>query len=370
MLTLRQLDDAPTSIIKIVTDAEVKIIKDMANNISKLGYVDANVSWQMERLLILGKQKDFIIKELNKTLKLSEEQLIYLFDEGATRALKTDEKIYMEAGLNPTPFSENKYMQMIVVLGALNSREELKNTIRNTVNKTMNNFEKVLDNSYASLFLKGQSYQQVIIKALKDISAKGLLTFTYPNGRTENLYSAVRRLVLTGISQTVANLQLNQMQEMGVRLVEVTAHAGARPTHAKWQGKVFQTIGNSPYPNFYESTGYGTGAGLCGWNCRHSFYPYFESLSNRTYDSKMLSDYNNRTVVYNGEKISLYDATQYQRHIERKIREWKYGKAALEGAKLNTSKAVVKVRHWQTVQRDFISQTGLKRDYFRERTVA
>lgn len=28
------------------------------------------------------------------------------------------------------------------------------------------------------------------------------------------------------------------------------------------------------YKDFVESTGYGTGGGLCGWNCRHSFIPF------------------------------------------------------------------------------------------------
>ena len=28
------------------------------------------------------------------------------------------------------------------------------------------------------------------------------------------------------------------------------------------------------YEDFETATGYGTGPGLCGWNCRHNFYPY------------------------------------------------------------------------------------------------
>ena len=28
------------------------------------------------------------------------------------------------------------------------------------------------------------------------------------------------------------------------------------------------------YKDFVKSTGYGTGGGFCGWNCRHSFIPF------------------------------------------------------------------------------------------------
>ena len=44
--------------------------------------------------------------------------------------------------------------------------------------------------------------------------------------------------------------------------------------HFWWQGKFYSRTGRTPdLPLFVESTGYGTGECLCGWNCRHSFGP-------------------------------------------------------------------------------------------------
>ena len=88
---------------------------------------------------------------------------------------------------------------------------------------------------------------------------------------------AVRRAVLTGVNQTTARMQIARADEMECDLVETTAHMGARPEHMDWQGRIFSRSGKSrKYPDFVKSTGYGTGPGLCGWNCRHSFFPYFE----------------------------------------------------------------------------------------------
>ena len=60
------------------------------------------------------------------------------------------------------------------------------------------------------------------------------------------------------------------MDEMGASFVEVTAHGGARPSHAVWQGRRYHRGGavdylGQHYEDFESATGYGTGAGLCGW---------------------------------------------------------------------------------------------------------
>ncbi len=82
---------------------------------------------------------------------------------------------------------------------------------------------------------------------------------------------------------------------------------------------------------FKSSTGYGTGAGLGGWNCRHSFYPYFEG-SPRAYTDDDLKEYNSENVEYNGQKMTEYEVSQQQRNIERNIRRWKREKKAMEAA--------------------------------------
>ena len=181
---------------------------------------------------------------------------------------------------------------------------------------------------------------------------------------------AVRRTVLTGVSQTTGNLQTARADEMGVDLVQTSAHVGARPDHQVWQGKVFSRSGASKtYPAFVLSTGYGTGAGLCGWNCRHSFYPFFEGISENAYKQAELDSYAGKTVTYNGKQIPMYDATQIQRGIERKIRLWKRKEGALDAGGFDNDAETAKVKEWQAKMRDFIKQTGLQRQSVRESAV-
>lgn len=116
------------------------------------------------------------------------------------------------------------------------------------------------------------SYQQAITEAVKKVANDGLGVINYASGRQDKLDVAMRRTVLAGVSQTTGQLQMTRADQMGVDLVQTSAHIGARPDHQKWQGKVFSRSGTSKqYPGLVESKDYGTGAGLMGWNCRHSF---------------------------------------------------------------------------------------------------
>jgi hypothetical protein len=179
--------------------------------------------------------------------------------------------------------------------------------------------------------------------------------------------------LLTGVNQTAGQLQLARADELGVDLVQTSAHIGARnkgvgpANHEGWQGKVFSLKGaTKEYPNFEEVTGWGTVTGLGGINCRHSFYPFFKGISKNAYDQATLNDYASKTVTYQGEEISVYEATQKQRKIERDIREAKRVAATVEAAGLDTGDEKTVIRQLQAEMRSFVNQTGLNRQYPRE----
>jgi hypothetical protein len=164
-----------------------------------------------------------------------------------------------------------------------------------------------------------------------------------------------------------------RMDEMGTDLVAVSAHAGARNrgtgpmNHESWQGKVYSRSGTNPkYGNFYVITGYGTGEGLSGWNCRHSMYPYFENISYEYYNDAIRKKLTSKKVTYNGQEMSQYEASQVQRGIERHIRDWKRQRDALEATGKDNRAEVAKVKYWQSRMRDFIRQTDMNRQSVRE----
>ena len=142
--------------------------------------------------------------------------------------------------------------------------------------------------------------------------------------------------------------------ELGCDLVEVSAHAGARPEHAAWQGKVYSRSGTSEkYPDFRSSTGYGTGAGLCGWNCRHTFGPYIEG-SPRVWTDEKLAELSAPKYEYQGEKFTEYEARQKEKHFDRQIYRWQREAEAMRAAGQDPAQALAKVKAWERRKSDFV----------------
>lgn len=91
----------------------------------------------------------------------------------------------------------------------------------------------------------------------------------------------------------------------------------------------------------FSDIGYGEVDGFKGVNCRHDWYPYYEG-SARTYTQEILDEYKKQKVTYNGKEMSLYEANQIQRKIERQIRNDKKQLAGLQGI-LNSSTGDLKL---------------------------
>ena len=189
----------------------------------------------------------------------------------------------------------------------------------------------------------------------------GISAIRYPSGRADSIETAIRRAVLTGVNQTAGKLQMELADEVGCDLVEVTAHAGARPSHALWQGKIYSRSGKSKkYPDFVASTGYGTGAGLCGWNCRHSFGPYVEGAP-RVWTDEKLAELNEPKYEYNGEKLTEYEAQQKENYFNRQIQRWNREAEAMRAAGQDPSEAMAKAREWRARKKDFLeNRTDLR----------
>ena len=66
------------------------------------------------------------------------------------------------------------------------------------------------------------------------------------------------------------------------------------------------------------------GAGLCGWNCRHTFFAVFPELGDPpAWTRDQLEELNARNIEYNGKQYTRYEINQMQRARERNVRRWK-----------------------------------------------
>ena len=373
MLTFDQLNVLPETITEVYENYLQSVINDIARRIAKMGEVTPLSAWQMQRLTESGGVYEEALRQLSQITGKSEAELREAMKWAGVKSMEFDDRIYKAAGLSPIPLKLSPAMQQVLLAGLAKTNATLKNLTLTTALSAQASFIQESDLAYMQVSSGAMSYDQAIRAAIKRVADSGLTTIDYKSGHRDQLDVAVRRAVLTGVSQTVGVIQIQRAEEMGVDLVQTSAHAGARnkgvgpQNHESWQGKVFSRSGRSKkYPPFVETTGYGTGEGLMGWNCRHSFFPYFEGISENAYSEAERKNLAKKTVDYGGEKISMYDATQVQRYIERNIRRWKRQAQALAAAGLENSKEMSLVKSWQARMRDFINQTKLTRQSIRE----
>lgn len=367
MLPPDYLATAPDNIIRLVNQVEEDILCDMARRIVQTGQLTATAQWQAWRLEQLGTSQTYIRQQLQRLTGKTQGEINALFQEAGQQALYYDDQIYQAAGLNPGNPNDSPALLNLLNAGAQQTNGTFENLTATTANTASQQFERALDRAWLQLASGAFSYQAVIRQAIKDLAKQGLQAIVYPSGHVDTLEVATRRAVMTGLNQTAAKLSLSRADDMDCDLVEVTAHHGARPSHQVWQGKVYSRSGrNAKYPDFVSYTGYGSGSGLCGWNCRHNFFPFFEGLSRSAYPEEVLRRYENQTVTYNGEKLSYYDATQKQRYLERQVRRWKREYLMLDAAGQDTTKAATKLNAWRRSLDDFLKQTGLDRQSSRE----
>ena len=372
MINFDQLDSLTDPLMELYERFIQSVINDIARRLGKADLTDT-AAWMMQRLTESGAVYEYALGEIAKLTGISESELKRAFQKAGVNALKFDDAVYMAAGLKPPPLNLSPAMSQVLAAGLRKTGNVMRNLTMTTAISAQNAFIDAADLAYMQVSSGAFDYISAIRNAVKDLSAKGLTVIRYP-GRQEQLDVAVRRTVLTGVSQTANELQITRAKEMKANLMEVSAHIGARDqgegamNHESWQGKVYSIEGSTPeYPNLYEVTGLGTVEGLGGINCRHSMYPFFEGISERMYSDAELKNYANKTVVYNGDEMSVYEATQVQRGIERKIRHWKRQAGALDAAGLDHEAETAKVREWQARMRAFVNETGLIRQGERER---
>lgn len=381
MLTPEYLDHIPDELLELYYKFEESVIRDIARRLAKFDLLNvkskdvAGAAWQMQRLTESGALYDQVLRELAKITGQSETILRNTFQKAGVRAINFDDAVYKAAGLTPTPLNPSPAMNQLMRTMLTLTNGTVRNLTNTTAITAQALFEDAADLAFMQVSTGAFDYNTAIRQAVISIADKGLSTINYL-GKEEKLDVAVRRAVLTGVNQAAMKMQWERAEEMNCDLVETSAHIGARNkgtgpmNHESWQGRVFSRSGkNDKYPDFVSTTGYGTGEGLGGWNCRHNWYPFFEGISRRNYSDQQLTEMADKKVSYNGKELSVYEGTQIQRGIERKIRYWKRQKSALEAAGLDTTEELNKIKHYQAVMRDFTKQTGLDRQYEREQAL-
>ena len=344
MLHPHEIQALSEDIIRLYVAIEDDLLVNIAKRFDVLDDIEQGTvaDWQMQKLQQMGALRQENIKTIKRASTKTAREIDRIITEGGYKALNFDEQIYKKAfssGLlvnMPVPAQASPVLQQIIK-GAIDNTRGYFNLINTTaLESAQENFLRTINQVYLETSAGITDYNTAMRKAVRQLADQGITGANYISaaGRhTRNqLDVAVRRAIVTSTSQTAGRMQIQRARDWGSNLVEVTSHAASRPSHAVWQGQIYDlgslgvsnqrdtitavstqnTVEGKRYPDFASSTGYGTVQGLCGANCNHHFYPFFEGISEQAYKPYPL-DQNERQ----------YEQSQQQRKLEREIREQK-----------------------------------------------
>lgn len=374
MLTPEYLSKCTDDVVRLYEQLNENITRDIARRIVKTGEMTWTAKWQAKQSMQAGRLFEDIINDVSQYSGKTDAEIRKLFEDAGVTALKYDNAPLIAAGWNaPTGLSDP--MMNVLEANLRKTQGDLRTLTMTTASLGQQAFFDSTNEAVMMVESGAFDYNTAIRRAI-DKAAKGGAQVMYDSGTRLSVEAAVRMNVLTGVNQTASKISIMNGEMLGCEYYETTAHNGARAEHIPWQGRVFKIHGSDPdHDNFYDATGYGTVTGLCGANCRHSFFPFFPDISVPAYTEEKLEALAERTVTFNGVEYTEYEASQIQRRYERAIRESKRAvegfKAAMEETddedlKKSLDEARKEAQQKLNARRqkltDFTEQTGRKKD--------
>lgn len=381
----QQYEPSADRIIALYQQLEDDILSAVIRRILKMGYVSEASKHQLEVLQAAGLLYDDIVQLIADRTDACTAQVRALFEDAGVQTVEIDNSLHEAAGALPIDIRQDSSTRQVLEAGYKKTLGTMRNLVSTTATQTQTAFIQTCDRIYMQVSSGAFSYQEAIMNALRALADTGA-EVVYPTKHKDRMDVAVRRCVLTGVSQTAAAVSLRQAEEAGCYLMEITAHSGARPDHAKWQGQLVTITGKDAGKIIdglrvftLSEIGYGSGEGFKGWNCRHNWHAYYPGFSTPNYTQEELKKLDEPCISYNGKLYTEYEVSQMQRAQERRVRAWKRrcvtaqegvnsatDEATRATAQAEYSKSAVHLKANEEKLKDFCKQTGQNRDRFRE----
>lgn len=306
-------------LLALYQQLEDDIIASMIQRMLKMGYVSESTKYEAEVLQASGLLYEDILRLIAERMDATVQQVRALFEDAGVQTVNIDNEAHEAAGEVPIDIRQDKGMKQVLEAGYKKTLGTMRNLVSTTATQSQTAFIAACDRAYMQVSSGAFSYQQAIRQAVQGFGDIGAMV-QYPSGHRDRLDVAMRRAVLTGVGQTSSAVALEHAKKSGCYLMELTAHSGARPEHAAWQGQLVSLNGKDVGKiidglrvHSLSAIGYGSGAGFKGWNCRHNWHPYYPGLSTPNYTKAQLAKLDARDILYDGKLYTEYEISQKQR---------------------------------------------------------
>lgn len=324
----KEMEHLPLQLEKMFLELQNRIMRDVVRRIKKTGGITSTADYQLNRIQIIGNSTEFIESEIKRLSGLTDPELWEIYDIVIEKDYTRTKEIYEQVNAHFTPYEDNEQMQTWAKAILSQTKHEIQNITRSmgfaldyggkkVFTPFSEYYQKYLDRACMDIITGAFDYNTVLRRVVKEMTASGIRTVNYASGYGNRVPVAVRRAVMTGVHQLAAQINEQVAKDLGTDTYEVTWHAGHRPSHW-WGGNVYTK------QELISICRLGEVDGLCGANCKHSYFAFVEGVSVRTYTPKQLREMEANEQVarsYQGKSYNAYEAQQRQRTLETRMRK-------------------------------------------------
>lgn len=338
MNLLKNQQEAET-IDSVYIDLEAQLMQNIARHLRDWDKPIDTDRWLMQKLSEIGKlnkENIKIIAQMSGISQTAAERMLFEAAEEAVKMMEPGFRYMARQGLIDSVVEADKSKNVKQVMKNLQkqakdslnltnttmlhkTQEAFKSLIQNTAEEAL----KILNSNTAAAITGAEARQQALRKTIRQFNDKGITGFVDKSGRNWTPEAYVNMCMRTTSGSVANEVQTARCEDMGVNLIQIDSHSGARPKCAKDQGKIFSldnTSGTTEdlngrkiryYP--WNSSSYGEPDGILGINCGHHKFPFVPGVNIQRHFPTEDMDANNR----------LYKQTQVQRALERDVRKQK-----------------------------------------------
>lgn len=300
---------------------------------------------------VIGKVTRYSAKMLHEVLRTQPVQAVAPVETWLKNLLATGKL------KNPGSLDESRKVKDIVRSYQESSPKYLAMAGRNMTASAKSIFDNVIRTASTSVN-NGKSITPALYEAIQQWTTKtGLTALVDRSGRHWTPETYTRLVVTTSINSATDDVELSRIEEYGC-LVKISSHAGCRPSHLDFQGRIYDPSGQNPnYPPLSD-TGYGSVAGIGGINCRHYLIPHIPGQ-----DDPMLPEAKDADI-----NSAEYEVLEGQRRIESSIRAAKKQLDIAErfGQPVDVNRAMKSISYRQAQMRAYVKTHHVTRQYPRE----
>lgn len=369
MLTPQQLQNLPKGITDMYSELSEFVLRDIARRISGAAKITDTAEYQMYRARALGMSTKEITKEIAKISGISEDKIRELILDAAEKSNEFDAKMLTGNDGSAIPLKDNEQLQKLMAAQIKQTNSACQNFTGTlgfaeidangqVVYSSVTDFlRKEMDMAQMKVATGVTDYNTAIRQACNTLAESGVRTVYYASGRSDRIEVAVRRALMTSVSQVTQKISEQNAEEFGADGWEISAHVGARPSHAIYQGRQYP---NSQYKTIVLPL-------INDYNCRHSAYPIVMGVTKPAYTEEQLKELDPPPFTYEGKQYTAYKAQQQMRKMERAMRKQK-DRCIVADAAGDTetfTAASIKLRRQKDIYEDFCKAAGTYTEYER-----